>query len=733
MDEVDAAARRKQVGAKAREKLDALEALLQQGEILIGAPEALRERASELADALIEAQVAQRLRATSLNELRGVVGKGVRFGKLEAAGYRTVADVRSKPVSSLLAVQGVGENSAKAIATAAAQVARQFRQDAVIRFDVAQRPGRDTKLLGSLVKLRAAEQAAKRLRPDVERLRDEAAPLLVEARRAGSKFRMFFAGKAAKNAALAALRRIEALLAGPGVAALRREIASAETAVAAAGSRADEVWRSYENSAADINSLLATLSGARRADDTEAAHGYASSDLTRKIQAVPLDTSHLTATLRGYQVFGAQYAITQQRVILGDEMGLGKTVQALAAAAHLAANGQTLFLVVCPASVLVNWINEIDKHTVLKAQQLYGSGRDAAAETWARQGGVAVTTYTTLGRLRLPKVRLSMVIVDEAHYVKNPEAQRSQAVLAVVRQAERALFLTGTPMENRVEEFRNLVGYLQPGVAAKVRPLDALGGARAFRRAVAPVYLRRNQEDVLRELPERLEMDDWVQFTDADERNYRRAVSSGNYMAMRRAAFAGGKGRSAKLERLLEIVEESAASGWKVIVFSYFLDVLDCVLDAVRPVAFGPLTGSSTPRQKQDLVDSFSRHDGHAVLLSQVEAGGVGLNIQAASVVIIAEPQWKPSTEEQAIARAHRMGQLRKVHVHRLMAKDSVDERIREILEGKTRLFDAYARKSSAKESDARAVDTDWHSEEAAKHQIIEGERRRLGLGRVQD
>lgn len=728
MGDVDPAARRNQVGAAAREMLDKLETVLRQGATLVAAPKVLRKRASDAADELIQAQVDRKLRATPLSELRNLVAKGVRFGKLENAGYLTVADVRSVPVSALVAVPGIGENSARAISRAAMQVARQFRQDATIQFDVERRPARETKLLSRLVKLYVAEQSARRLRPEVERLRRKASPLLADGRRATSKLRMFFSGKAARTAALTALQDVERLINSPDVTALRRGIAAAEAADAAAGSRADEVWRTYERAAADINSLLATLSGGRRADDTEAAHGYAPHDLTQSVQAVPLDTSRLTATLRGYQVFGAQYVISQQRVILGDEMGLGKTVQALAAAAHLAANGQSLFLVVCPTSVLVNWINEIGKHTVLVAHELYGAERDAAAEAWVRGGGVAVTTYTTLGRLRLPEVRLSLVIVDEAHYVKNPEAQRSRAVRDLLGRAERALFLTGTPMENRVEEFRSLVGYLRPRIAATIRPLDALGGARAFRQAVVPVYLRRNQEDVLRELPERLEMDDWVQFTDADEQHYREAVGTGHYMKMRRAAFTAGKGGSAKLERLLEIVEESAASGWKVIVFSYFLDVLKCVHTACGTTVFGPLTGSAAPTGKQQLVDSFSQHTGHAVLLSQIEAGGVGLNIQAASVVIITEPQWKPSTEDQAIARAHRMGQPRKVHVHRLMAKDSVDERIREILEGKTRLFDAYARKSTAKESDARAVDASWHSEESAKHQIIEAERRRLGL-----
>ena len=115
--------------------------------------------------------------------------------------------------------------------------------------------------------------------------------------------------------------------------------------------------------------------------------------------AVALDTSLLRATLRGYQVFGGQNAIHQQRSMPGDEMGLGKTVQALAVLAHLAAQGKRQFLVVCPASVLINWLNEIAKHSRLEAHSLHGPDRDTAARRWLRHGGVAVTTFGTLGAL----------------------------------------------------------------------------------------------------------------------------------------------------------------------------------------------------------------------------------------------------------------------------------------------------------------------------------------------
>src|SRR5690606_7218624 len=193
------------------------------------------------------------------------------------------------------------------------------------------------------------------------------------------------------------------------------------------------------------------------------------------------------------------------------------------------------------------------------------------------------------------------------------------------------------------------------------------------------------------------------------------------FMAMRRAAYADPE-KSAKLQRLRELVDEAAENGLKVVVFSYFRDVLAVVRRALaeedggasgadganradnaadgagggvrRPVVLGPISGSVSAAGRQQIVDDFTGTDGPAVLLSQIEAGGVGLNLQAASVVVLGEPQVKPTLEHQAVARAHRMGQTRPVQVHRLLATDSVDERLLQILENKSRLFDAYARRS---------------------------------------
>jgi SNF2 family DNA or RNA helicase len=291
-------------------------------------------------------------------------------------------------------------------------------------------------------------------------------------------------------------------------------------------------------------------------------------------------------------------------------------------------------------------------------------------------------------------------------------------------------------MENRVDEFRNLVGYIRPDVAAGISQVDGIGGAVSFRKAVAPVYLRRNQIDVLTELPPRLEAEDWVQLLDGDFEHYRSAVARGNFMAMRRAAYlAGTPGGSSKLARLLDIIEESAAQGWKVVVFSYFRDVLDVVANAIGSLVLPPLTGSVRPSDRQELVDDFSAIDGHAVLVSQIQAGGVGLNMQAASVVILTEPQWKPTTEEQAIGRCHRMGQARRVHVHRLLAKDSVDERMLEILRGKRSLFEEYVTRSDLKDASPDAIDISdvdeaqrVASEAEAERLIIAREQQRLGL-----
>ena len=242
------------------------------------------------------------------------------------------------------------------------------------------------------------------------------------------------------------------------------------------------------------------------------------------------------------------------------------------------------------------------------------------------------------------------------------------------------------------EEFRSLIAMLQPEVADQLRVTAAGTSSTAFRRAAAPVYLRRNLDEVATELPDVIEVDEWEDLSQTDQAVYRDAVASGNFMAMRRAAFVDTG--SAKLERLLQIVEESVGNGRRVIVFSFFLDVLKQVETALSTRVFGPITGAVSSAKRQAMVDEFSGHPEPGVLLAQITAGGEGLNIQAASVVVLCEPQIKPSMEQQAIGRVRRLGQTRTVQVHRLLAANTVDQRMLELLGQKQHLFDTYIRDS---------------------------------------
>uniref|UniRef100_UPI000685FECF DEAD/DEAH box helicase n=1 Tax=Cellulosimicrobium cellulans TaxID=1710 RepID=UPI000685FECF len=486
-----------------------------------------------------------------------------------------------------------------------------------------------------------------------------------------------------------------------------------------------DVWEDFRRRSAGYYALLDGVAPTGR--DVAAAAGHLPAELVDRVQTQALDESLLTVSLRGYQAFGARFALAQRRVVLGDEMGLGKTVQAVAVVAHLVARGATHALVVCPASVLENWVRELRAHASLPVHAVHGEDREEAAAAWRAAGGVAVVTFAGLRRAgteAFAAAAPAVLVVDEAHYVKNPLAKRSVAVAALARTTEHVLLLTGTPMENRVEEFRTLLGYLQPELAARLDAAHGAAGPDAFRHAVAPAYLRRNAEDVLEELPELVQVDEWERLGPVDGAAYREAVAAGSFMAMRRAAFAVEHPEdSAKLRRLVEIAREAAENGRKVVVFSYFRDVVDVAVRALGDLALPPLTGSVPARTRQTIVDDFTAAEDPRVLVSQIDVGGVGLNLQAASVVVLCEPQTKPTTEAQAVARAHRMGQVETVQVHRLLTVDSVDEHLVRLLGTKARLFDAYARRSALAEEVAGAVDV---SEASLARAVVDAERARL-------
>jgi hypothetical protein len=713
----------------------------------------VRQRLAAVRGRLVERQAAD----TPIEQLREAMAGRVQLGALEAHGYRSVLDVAGANPDELDGLPRVDTHTAHEAVGAARRAMEGMEDDVTVRLDPDQRDPAETRLLAAAWHYDRVRRAVDAWDGEFTEFRSWVDPLVRPAARVSRRLR-FLLRREARLRGLAALQELDARMADERTERLAAGIAEARRAVAEAPPAEAELWRDYERRPVEYNLLLADIGRAGTAADeegrAEAARGYVPAELAEAVRRQELDTSYLTATLRGYQAFGAKFALRQRRAILGDEMGLGKTIEAIATLAHLRAQGATHFLTVCPASVLVNWMQEVAKHSELEAHRIHGADRDAVLERWRAEGGLGVTTYETLRSLDGPfdDVDLSMLVVDEAHFVKNPDTRRSQTVRTWMDSAERVLFLTGTPMENRVDEFRTLVGYLQPEVAASIGASDGLAGAKAFRRTVAPVYLRRNQDDVLTELPERLDQLDWVELTPADLDAYREAVASENFMAMRRATFVGdGRRPSAKLERLAEILEEAAESGRKVVVFSFFRRTLDLVCSMVGVPVFGPLDGSMKAENRQQLVDDFTAVEGHAVLVSQIQAGGVGLNMQAASVVVLTEPQWKPSSEEQAIARCHRMGQVRRVQVHRLLAEDSVDQRMLEVLAKKGALMDAYVRESDLKDAardavdassvgvvrdapaPADATDADGGSARDAddERRIMASERERLGLAAV--
>ncbi|MER5551539.1 DEAD/DEAH box helicase [Streptomyces sp. NPDC002793] len=688
------------------------------------AVEAVRAALKPIHDAAVERELA----AIPVARLQDVTEGRLRLGSVEKSGLRTLGSVLDAGPYRLRQIPGVGQRTVDQMLAAARRLAEAVRETVAVHIDVDRPEPSTTALVTALHVLVEAGSDARRAVDRATALSARLGPSLIDARPAAGRFRMLLAGREKKARASAAVAEIRSLVDEGERSGLSGMFAQASVDLLRGTSSDVAAWVDFELRSAEYYSVLAEISG--RSPDEAAVEGFLPDDVAERVRTQHLDDTHRRVSLRGYQAFGAKFALAQRKVILGDEMGLGKTIQAIAVLSHLAAEGRNHFMVVCPASVLVNWTREVEARSALRVVVLHGPDRREAYADWQERGGVAVTTFDGLRGFPAPDAgRVGLLVVDEAHSVKNPKTKRSQAVALWTDRSERTLFMTGTPMENRVVEFRNLVRMLDGDVADALGERDALAGSVAFRKAVAPVYLRRNQEDVLQELPSLQQTDEWEELSASDEEAYREAVSAGNFMAMRRAAYMRPE-KSAKLDRLREIVQEAGENGQKTVVFSNFKDVLGVVREAVTagtdgaPV-FGPLTGSVPAGRRQQVVDDFAGAQGSAVLLAQIQAAGVGLNMQAASVVVICEPQIKPTIEHQAVARAHRMGQVRPVRVHRLLATGGVDERMVKMLEAKTRLFDAYARRSAVAEATPDAVDV---SDTELARRIVEEEQARLGV-----
>lgn len=693
-----------------------------------------REQAKNTYKAIFSQTVWQELDQMPIGRIKDVTKGNLRIGIVENNGYKTVGDIAKADIRSISAIHGVGKTTAAQLISAATELKYSFEKEIRIRLNPYDNNPLQTRLIEQLIDYGVAKKIIEPVESDLNEFIRKINALIVLAKTNSSWLKMLFSSKNKKIASEKAVEQLATLIDSSFLVGTLNIINKMNERKRLSES---DLWKTYEMHAAYYNGLLIDIGELE--PETEASQGHLIPEIAIKVQNHPLNLERMKTSLRGYQAFGSKFLLQQKRVIIGDEMGLGKTLQGLAAMSHLYhEDKQSRFLVVCPASVIENWIREAGIHTTIPVTSLYGISRIDGSQVWTRQGGIGITTFDGLkvlpSKLEMP---FKMLIVDEAHYIKNPKTQRAQVVVKWRTLAEYVLFLTGTPMENNVIEFNTLVSYLNPEIYDKLNSIysgnNLITRASQFRKIVAPLYLRREQKDVLKELPARIETNEWINMDNDSLRAYKEAVATGNFMAMRQAAFTSI--HSSKMQRLVEIVDEAVSNNHKVVVFSFFRKVLQLVHIRFDKNAVGPITGGVSPKDRQAMVDKLTHDKSASVLLCQINAGGVGLNIQAASVVILAEPQWKPSIENQAIARCHRMGQIRTVNVYRLLTQDGVDQRMIEILKNKSNLFNEYARQSEIKDQSPGAVDISdlreiekTAKESLAEREIIESERRRLHL-----
>jgi superfamily II DNA or RNA helicase len=434
--------------------------------------------------------------------------------------------------------------------------------------------------------------------------------------------------------------------------------------------------------------------------------------------------ANLNADLRQYQRAGFQWLRFLREMdlngVLADDMGLGKTVQAIAALCEVPGP----HLVVAPTSVIRNWENELTRFAPSLKVNLY-HGRARTLD----DSDVTLTSYALL-RLDLSALRertWSYAVLDEAQAIKNPSSQTARAACAL-RSVHR-LALTGTPVENRLEELWSLFRFLMPGLLGSqaafkerfVRPIE-IGDSRArslLRARVRPYVLRRLKQQVASELPPLTEVVVRCTMSAAQRKVYdavrlaaredvQAAISTRGergatmqvleaLLRMRQACCdprllpgdVGQGAASAKLDRMEELIVEIVSDNHKALVFSQWTTLLNHAGERLDELGVPWVRLDGSTRDRQGVIDRFQSDDGPPVFLLSLKAGGTGLNLTAADYVLHLDPWWNPAVERQATDRAHRIGQDRPVVSCRLIAEDTVEERILELQDAKRELAEA--------------------------------------------
>ena len=443
----------------------------------------------------------------------------------------------------------------------------------------------------------------------------------------------------------------------------------------------------------------------------------------------PVVPATLQAELRDYQFSGFEWlnrlAHWGVGACLADDMGLGKTLQALALLLSRGPQGPAL--VVAPTSVCMNWLGEVARFAPTLRVILFGSGDRQQTLTDLEPFDLVVASYGLLQQEaeRFAAVPWHTLVLDEAQAIKNHATKRSQAAMAL--QADFRVIFSGTPLENHLGELWNLFRFINPGLLGSLEqfnaryagPIERLQSAEArnrLRKLIAPFILRRTKSQVLSELPSRTEI--LRQVTPSTE-------EKALYEALRRQALErlsaadAGEGQryiqilaeimklrraccnphlvapelglpSSKLAAFGELLDELLDNRHKALVFSQFVDHLGLIrsyLDS-RGVRYQYLDGSTPMQERKQRVDAFQAGEGDVFLIS-LKAGGTGLNLTAADYVIHMDPWWNPAVEDQASDRAHRIGQTRPVTIYRLVAQDTIEEKIVDLHKTKRALADS--------------------------------------------
>lgn len=435
---------------------------------------------------------------------------------------------------------------------------------------------------------------------------------------------------------------------------------------------------------------------------------------------------NLEPILKDYQKTGFKWMKTLASYgfggILADDMGLGKTIQSIAFIVSVLSDIRSEkgpALIVCPSSLTYNWLSEIRKFAPdLQAVVLDGTKaeRSKLMKELTNIDGVLITSYTLLRReiIWFADQLFHTVFFDEAQAFKNPLTQTARAVKKL--KAGNRFALTGTPVENSLEELWSIFHVVFPELFLGLKDYSKLSREQISRR-IQPFLLRRVKEDVLSELPEKIDMLESVELLSEQKKLYAAYLAKLRHDTLKHldkdtirknrikilagltrlrqicchpGLFVDGyKGKSAKFEQLMRIVEESKQSGRRVLIFSQFTKMLEFIGTGLtrKGLPFFYLDGKTPAVERVEICDRFN-HGERDLFLISLKAGGTGLNLMGADTVILYDTWWNPAVEEQAADRAHRMGQKNVVQVIKLVARGTIEEKMNELQDKKRHLVE---------------------------------------------